>query len=97
MSPNFSIDREAFDTIGPGIGQNSDGFISKLNWRTGEYAGSFIGTSNSNLILVDGNWVGADYVILAGVTTSPTFPTTIGAFDRVLNNGSGSENDAFVL
>jgi hypothetical protein len=92
FSPDFPTTQNAFDRTCAADGDCSydsdsgyfaDGFVAKLN-PTGtnlEYA-TFLGDLNydwGNAIAVDS--AGAAYI--TGVTHSPKFPTTSGAFDRV--------------
>jgi hypothetical protein len=81
--------RGAFDTTFNGA---FDAFVTKLNASGSELAYStFLGGTESDSgedIAVDGK--GRAYV--TGLTNSPDYPTTRGAFDRTFNGGF----DAFV-
>ena len=88
-SPAFPTTAGAFDT---GHNGDDDAFVTQLDATGGGLAYStFIGDSASdvaNAIAVDGQ--GGAYI--TGVTDSPGFPTTAGAFDTSHNGG----DDAFV-
>jgi Bacterial Ig domain/WD40-like Beta Propeller Repeat/Beta-propeller repeat len=93
-APNFPTTPGAFDTSYNG---GIDAFVTKLN-STGSALiySTFLGGSqredDGNGIAVDN--AGAAYV--TGFTSSPTFPTTPGAFDRVLGSAINGTSDAFV-
>ncbi len=82
-SPDFPATPGAFDTVFNG---DTDAFVAKFN-RTGrlEYATLLGGSSfdDADAIAVDAR--GNAYV--RGVTRSPDFPTTAGAFDTTFNGG----------
>ncbi|HEX2048879.1 MAG TPA: SBBP repeat-containing protein [Acidimicrobiales bacterium] len=83
-SPDFPTTPAAYDTSYNG---NSDGFVAKLN-RNGSALvySTFLGGSDrddADSVAVDPR--GNAYV--RGITQSPDFPTTPGAFDRTFNGG----------
>jgi len=92
-SPDFPTTPDAYDTSYNGDSDNSygDTFISKLSGDlTSLIASTFLGGSYldaANSIALDSE--GNVYVV--GSTTSPDFPTTLGAFDVSYDSG-----DAFV-
>jgi hypothetical protein len=87
---DFPTTAGAFDTTHNGV---QDAFVTKLNPSGSALVYStFLGGSNDefgNGIAVDTS--GSAYV--TGITGSPNFPTTVGAFDTTHNGGSF---DAFV-
>jgi hypothetical protein len=88
-SSNFPVTVGAYDATFNG---SVDGFLIKLNptGTTLQY-GTYLGHIAADGIFgvqVDG--MGRAYV--TGITTSPNFPTTVGAYDRTYNGGL----DAFV-
>jgi hypothetical protein len=94
-SPNFPTTPGAFDTSYNG---GVDAFVTKLN-STGSALvySTFLG--GGAFSEDDGNWIavdnaGAAYV--TGFTFSSNFPTTPGAFDRVLGSAINGTSDAFV-
>ena len=78
----------------PGSGGGTDGFITKFDANGmvvySTYLGSGGGSADDALLGLAVDTGGFAYVV--GQTGSPTFPTTLGAFDRVL----GGPIDAFV-
>jgi hypothetical protein len=88
LSANYPTTRGAFDTT---LGR-PDAFVTKFNASGSALAYStFLGGTESDSgedIAVDGK--GRAYV--TGLTNSPDYPTTRGAFDRTFNGGF----DAFV-
>jgi hypothetical protein len=88
LSPDFPTTPGAFDTNYNG---EEDAFVAKLNPSGAGLAyATFLGGSDwdAGMVAVDG--AGNAYV--AGMTLSPDFPTTPGAFDTNYNG----EEDAFV-
>jgi hypothetical protein len=81
-SPFFPTTPGAFD---PSFNGSIDAFVAKLNpTGTDLVFGTFLGDAEAdyaNDLLIDGN----GDVFLAGVTTSPAFPTTAGAYDPSFN------------
>ncbi len=100
-SPNFPTTPGAFDRTFTGVGGflpppvapgDFDAFLSKVtpDGSTLEYS-TFLGASRIDVgFEVDVNLLGEAYV--TGLTTSPDFPTTAGAYDRTL----GGPIDAYV-
>lgn len=90
-SPDFPTTTGTFDTT---INGAADAFVTKLN-PTGSALvySTFLGGSgtNSGLGIAVDNF-GSAYV--TGLTTSPNFPTTAGAFDTI--GGGADLEDAFV-
>ncbi len=90
-SPNFPTTPDAFSTALSGYG-DPDAFVSKLNATgSGLLYSTYLGGSSRDHgvgIAVDG--AGNAYV--TGVTNSPDFPTTRGAFSRTFSG----YDDAFV-
>ena len=92
-SGDFPTTAEAFDTSYNFLDYNySDVFVASLSWDGREliystYLGGFA-HDYARSLTSDGE--GGVFVV--GVTRSPEFPTTDGAFDRTFNG----ENDAFV-
>jgi hypothetical protein len=88
-SADFPTTPGAFDRT---LGGSNDAFVTKLKASGSALVYStFLGGSNLDLgfgIAVDGE--GRAYV--TGITASPTYPTTPGAFDTTFNGGE----DAFV-
>jgi hypothetical protein len=102
-SPNFPTTTGAFDrTFNGGASENfvpGDAFVTKLN-RSGsalDYSTFLGGGAGSDFgfgIAVDGR----SMAYVTGITTSPDYPTTRGAFDRTFSGGLefGLGTDAFV-
>lgn len=101
-SVDFPVTEGAFDTSfngGNGDGRD-DLFVAKLNPAGNEliYC-TYIGGSETELygynLLVDEK----GSVVFAGTTASDDFPTTVNAFDRDYNGGSGErgKGDAFLV
>jgi len=88
-SPGFPTTAGAVDT---GYNGDDDAFVTKLNTAgSGLVYSTFIGEAASdvaNAIAVDGQ----GSALITGVTNSPGFPTTQGAFDTDFGGG----DDAFV-
>ncbi|NUO19659.1 T9SS type A sorting domain-containing protein [bacterium] len=96
-STDFSVSTGAADTIGViELGTSTECYVSRLNWRTNDYFGTYFGGGGGELIATFGNWVGQNYVIIAGSTDSGDLPVTSNAFDSVLNNSGVPPNDGFV-
>lgn len=89
-SPFFPVKSGSFDTT---YSNSDDVFVAKLNaGGSALIYSTFIGASGSDIaegIAIDST--GNAYI--TGQTTSSTYPTTVGAFDRVLYTGNA---DAFV-
>ena len=87
FADNLPATPGAFDTTWNG---KSDGFIASLDGQLGELlAATYIGGSESDSAIslsVDP----AGRIVIAGVTSSPDFPTTFGAFDTVYEGPLGT-------
>jgi hypothetical protein len=92
-SANFPTTVGAFDRS---VNSSSDVFVTKLNPAGSALVYStYIGDGSGARIAVDS--AGNSYV--TGITSSTSFPTTVGAFDRTYNgpfSGSGAIGDVFV-
>jgi hypothetical protein len=87
-SPDFPVTPGAYDTTPPN--GSSKAFVTRLNASgTGLIFSTFLGNASQGTgVALDES--GRPFV--AGRTTSPTFPTTIGAFQRTF----GGQSDAYL-
>jgi hypothetical protein len=93
-SRNFPVSVDAFDTIGPQQAPNlTDGFVASLNWRSGEYRGTYIGGSAGDRIMENSFQPTSEAITLLGITTSEDFPITDDAYQPNFR----SELDGFVV
>jgi hypothetical protein len=97
-SGNFPVTPDAFQPVFRGgvIFRNSDAFVSKLGPDGSLIYSTFLGGGGgdgANAVAID--QIGDAYV--TGFTTSPDFPTTIGALQRTMNlSGPSTPADLFV-
>ncbi|MCB1060309.1 MAG: T9SS type A sorting domain-containing protein [Calditrichaeota bacterium] len=90
-SVDFPVSPDAYDTTGPEeVAPNYwDAFVSRLNWRTSEYVGTFFGGSGGDLYVQNTNWVHDTTLTLLGFTDSDNLPVTPDAYQSWLRFSDG--------
>lgn len=92
-SPDFPVSPDAYDTTGPEYFNDTDGFIVSLNWRTGEYRGTYIGGNTYDRIVKNTFKPTSESITVLGLTLSTDFPVTADAYQSTLRG----DLDAFVI
>ncbi len=93
-SPDFPVSLDAYDTTFTGmLNERANAFASSLNWRIGDYRGTFFSWSGNEQFSRNKNWVQDSTVTLVGGTTSDDLPITGDAYQAVYRG----ELDGFVV
>jgi len=94
-SLDFPVSDNAFDSTGPALVAPNywDAFVARINWRTGDYRGTYLGGSAGDMIVKNSFRVEQESVTLLGGTGSVDFPVTANAFQTTLHG----EWDGFVV
>jgi len=100
-SPNFPLKPGGYKTIHPAspnaINPIGQGFVVKLSGDLSALlAGTFFGPDDECATVYDIAIDSSEKVYITGITVSNAFPTTEGAYDRVLNDGKSKSADLYI-